>query len=249
MLRLQPGELVAAERGHEVDPHGVRVGVVRVLADGRRRDDVVQPVVQPVLDGPDLAGLPDLALVALALKALELLRDLVLGLAAAVPAVRAPVVLDADGDVAVPGTVRAALEDAGAAVGVAGALLLAGHRSPSRGRVAAGVPRGDEPGGERRDGVDVNAAEPANSDGFEFAGHDERVGLGLAQSETFGSFLDGEENAGRRRRWLVPRGCFGSAGRVTTGKVTSLDDCRKVARRYNISLRAATVRFDQRRSR
>lgn len=94
VLRLQQVETVPADSRNQVLPDSDAVAVERVNAD-HRRGDVVEPVHEPLLYRPALAGLADGACLPLPLQLPNLLRDVSLGLALDVSAVGLPVVLDA----------------------------------------------------------------------------------------------------------------------------------------------------------
>lgn len=109
MLGLQPLKAVGAQAGDEVvvDRHPITVdGVLRYVRGG----DVLDPVDEPRLHGPGLTGIADGALVTLAFQLAHDLGDLGAGLAADVASVRGAVVLNADGDAAVPAAVLAEVD-------------------------------------------------------------------------------------------------------------------------------------------
>ncbi len=118
VLRLQLLQAVGAEAGDEVMVHRDPVAVDGVLGDVRRCD-VLDPVGEPGRERPALAGLAHRALVALALQLADGLGDLGSGLPADVATVRGAVVLDADGDSAVPAAVIAEVDGRGS-IGLAG---------------------------------------------------------------------------------------------------------------------------------
>ncbi|MDQ7805829.1 hypothetical protein Q5425_18950 [Amycolatopsis sp. A133] len=96
-------DLVDAMRTQVRNQVPVHRGPVRVpgLVPDRRERDVVEPVSQPLLDRPRVAGLPDLARVALLFQRADGFDDLCFGLAFDVSSVRLAVVTDSHGDAAV----------------------------------------------------------------------------------------------------------------------------------------------------
>ena len=129
VLRLQLDEAVGAQAGYEVDADGDLVAGDGVLGDADR-GDVLDPVGEPRLDCPGLAGLADGAGVALFFQFADELGDLGAGLAGDVAAVGGAVVLDADGHAAVPAAVLP-LVNGGGTVGLAGV----GHVRPPQAAV------------------------------------------------------------------------------------------------------------------
>jgi len=63
-------------------------------------------------------------------------------------------------------------------------------------------------GGIGGDGVDVDAAEPADLDGFEIAGADERPCGRPADAELFGGLVDGQQQTGLGCRYGQRVGCL-----------------------------------------
>lgn len=109
VFRLQLLQAVGAQAGDEVVVHRDAVAVDGVLGD-IRRCNVLDPVGEPGLDRPALVSLAYRTLVALPLQLPDGFGDLRAGLAADVAPVWRAVVLDADGDAAVPATVLAEVD-------------------------------------------------------------------------------------------------------------------------------------------
>ena len=106
VVGLQTVEALPAKVRYEVVPHGDAVGVVR-RAPHRWRSDVLQPVLQPGLDGPADAGGGRCAVIALSLKLADRAPDLRFGLALDVAAIGRAVIAPANGHSTVPPAVGA----------------------------------------------------------------------------------------------------------------------------------------------
>jgi len=96
VLRLQLDQAMGAQPRYEVDAYGDLVAGDGVLGDADRRD-VLDPVGEPCLDRPRVAGLADGAGVTLLLQFADGLGDFGSGLVGYVAPVRGAVVLDVDG--------------------------------------------------------------------------------------------------------------------------------------------------------
>src|ERR1700761_4460094 len=85
----------------------------RCLGSNARADDVVQPVCEPLRDGPGLARLAGSPLLPFVLQFADLAADVGLGLVHCVPTVRSTIIPYAHGYPAVPVSVFAEIDRAG----------------------------------------------------------------------------------------------------------------------------------------